>query len=207
MLDKDILNLYKEGLKYINQVVNIFYSKYRILDKEELKSFLTEKLVLIIKKFDINRGVEFKFFALKSLKGYSFNFIRDFGRAVKVPRKYSELYMKFNSLNRKHNYKLTIEKASEIMGVERQLLSKALEASNLKFSEITSFNSTLVCDKSTKMSKAYLRTIPKNIYEMLEEIYIDKISEERVFYKRGLTLLKGRKILQEYLNEIHKLRE
>lgn len=205
--DKIILDLYYKGLTLIKQIVNTFYYRYRIIDKEELKSHLTEKLVLIIRKYDISLGIDFKYFAIPSLKGYAFNYIRDHGRTVKVPRKYCELYIKYNALNRKNDYKLSIEEASKLMNVDLELLRVALEATNLKFSEIDSYNSTLICNKSKNFSTSYIESLPLLVREMLEEIFLDNIQEERVFLNRGLTPSKGREILQKYLNEIFKLKD
>lgn len=201
------MELYNTGLKLINQIVNTFSHKYRIIDKTELKSHLTEKLVLIMNKFDASREIPFKYFAIPSLKGYAWNYIRDHGRTVKVPRKYSELYMKFNSLNRKYDYKLTVPMAAELMEIDEELLRTALEASNLKFSEITSFNSTLICDKSLDLATAYVRNIPEYIYSILEEIFIDEKVEEKVFLKYGLSPHQGRRLIKPYLENIFKLRD
>ena len=162
-------------------------------------------MVLVITKFDSKRNIKFKYFAIPSLRGYAWNFIRDHGRIIKIPRKYCELYMKYNSLNKKKDFKLTIPEAAKLMEIDEQLLRTALEAANLKFSEITTYNSSLVCDKSLDLSTVYIKNLPKDIYEMLEEIYIDNIDEKKVFLNRGLTPLKGRKIIQKYLDEIFKL--
>lgn len=206
-MEKIDITLYSVGLKLVDQVANTFYYKYRILDKQELASHLTEKLVLIISKFDTSRGIEFKYFAMPSLKGYAYNYVRDHGRIVRIPRKYSELYMKYNSLNKNNGHKLPIKEAALMMGIEEELLSTALTAAGSKFPEISSFNSTLVCNNGLSMGEAFLKSIPHNIYEMLEEIYLDKTSEDRVFLKRGLTPKRGRELVSPYLKEIHKLRE
>lgn len=203
----DILELYNQGLVLITQLTNIFCYRYRIIDKQELISHLTEKLVLIIKKYDASRGINFKYFAIPSLRGYAWNYIRDHGRTVKVPRKYSELYLKYNSLNRKNNYKLSIEEASQLMNIEPGLLRTALEATSLKFSEISSYNSSLLCNKSTDMAISFLQLLPKGIYELLEEIFIDGVQEEKAFLSRGLTPQQGRELLKPYLKEIFKLKD
>jgi len=199
--------LYNEGLKLITQLTNTFCYRYRIIDKQELISHLTEKLVLIIKKFDPSRGIEFKYFAIPSLRGYSWNFIRDHGRTVKVPRKYSEIYLRFNSLNRKNNYKLSVEEASVLMEIEPDLLRTALEATSLKFSEISSYNSTLLCDKTKSMAISFISALPKGIYELLEDIFIDGTPEEKAFLNRGLTPQQGRELIKPYLKEIFKLKD
>lgn len=201
-----IMELYIEGLHVVNKIVNSFAFRYRIIDKEELKSYLVEKLVLVIKKFNPERGIKFKYFAVPSLQGYGWNFIRDHGRIVRVPRKYSELYMKFSSLNRKNGYKLTIPEAAILMNIDETLLRVALEAANTQFCEITNFNEVIECDKSYSEAILHMKSIPKHIYDMLEEIYLDGIPEEKVFLNNGLTPYQGRKILLPYLSKIHKLK-
>lgn len=204
--DSIIYELYIEGLQIVNKIVNSFSYKYRIIDKEELKSYLVEKLVLVIKKFDRTKGIKFKYFAIPSLQGYGWNFIRDHGRIVRVPRKYSELYMKFSALNRKNDYKLTISEAAIKMDVDETLLRTALEAANTRFFEITNYNETIECNKNYNEAILYMKSIPKHIYEIIEEIYLDGIAEERVFFQYGLTPLQGRRLINNYLSKIHKLK-
>lgn len=201
-----IMELYIDGLKIVNKIVNSFAFKYRIIDKEELKSHLVEKLVLVIKKFKPDKGIKFKYFAIPSLQGYGWNFIRDHGRIVRVPRKYSELYMKYSSLNRKNNYQLSIPDAAILMDVDETLLRAALEAANTRFCEITNFNETIECDKSYNAAVLHMKSIPKDVYDLLEEIYLDNIPEEKAFLNKGLTPNQGRRLLLPYLAKIHELK-
>jgi hypothetical protein len=113
--------------------------------------------------------------------------------------------MKYNSLNKKHNYKLSVEDAATIMEITPQSLRTALEAANLRFSEISKYNSTLVCNKSDNFAYSYISNLPKEIYELLEELYIDHVAEEKVFLSRGLSLNHGRQLVQKYLKDIFRL--
>lgn len=197
-----------EGIELAEKICNNFCFKYRIKDREELYSYLLEKLAIILNKFDKGRNIPFRFFASKSFTGYAYNFIRDHGRTIKIPRKYSELYLKFNALKKKRNGKLSVDEAAEILEVEKKFLREAIEASSLRFSEITDYGEySGECLISTAESAAHLFIKNLNLYhrEILEEIYVDGKSPNKVFLNKGLTPSQGERLVKKLIEEIYEL--
>lgn len=209
--------LYKEGIELVKRITNSFCFKHRIKDREELHSYLIEKLALILNKYDESRQIPFKYFANKSLMGYAFNFVRDHGRTIKIPRKYSELYLKYLALKKKSfpQKKLSIEMASEILNIDYDLLSKAIEASSLKFLEINDFrefdsvagsNANLNI-LSNAAAYSYIRELDSTTREILEDIFLDSKNKDRVFYNKGLTPSQGQKLLEGVISKLAELKE
>lgn len=212
--------LYVEGISLVNKVCNGFCFKYRIKDIEELHSHLIEKLVLIANKFEAGRNIPFRFFAIKSLNGYAFNFIRDHGRTIKIPRKYSELYLRYNALKKKNSYSqsLTVAKAAELLVVDVELLRKSIEAASLRFSEINDYSEyensskfsshhSLIDTNEHSAALSCIKNMPLEHREILEEIYLDNKPKNRVFLNRGLTPAAGEKLLSAILKQLEELRD
>lgn len=195
---------YFEGIKLCEKIAKSFGFKYSVADKDELLSCLLEKLVRIVRKYEPEKQVPFKYFCLPSLRGYAWNFIRDNCRTIKIPRCYTERYMRHNNLQKKQTTNLSIKESAEIQGITEDELRIAIDASTLRFTEITSMNTTLVCNPEKLDSGVrYLQTIPKEIYDILEEIFLDGTREERVFIKYGMTPQQGRKLIKKYIKELH----
>lgn len=195
---------YTEGIKLCEKVANSFAFRYSVADKDELLSCLLEKLVRIVNKYTPEREVPFKYFCLPSLRGYAWNFIRDNCRTIKIPRVYSERYMRHNNLQRKQLKTLTIRESAEIQKISEDELRISLEASTLRFTEITKLNTTLVCNPDRlEPGVRYLQNIPKEIYDILEEIFLDEVKEEKVFLKYGITTQQGRRLIKNYIKELH----
>lgn len=201
-------NLCKDGLSLVKGFSKTFSYKHRIKDSEELESYLTEKIALIIQKYEPNRGIPFKCYAIKSLNGYALNFIRDHGRTIKIPRKFSDLYLKYSALKKRSaNYRLTIEDAARELGVDQIQLSKAVEAADLHFTDINDFTEFCSDSESDNAAINYIRNLDIETRELLEEIFLDGRKKHRAFFNRGISPGRGNKIIEEVIAEIRSLRE
>lgn len=194
-------------MKLVQQVSIYITNKYRLKDQEELRSYLTDKLVLILNKFDEGRNIPFECFARKSLHGYAFNFIRDQARAVKVPRRHSELNLRLKALQRK-NPSLNVSEAAVMLKVSEAELYKAVEAANTSFTELNDYREFCTEQNSSNpLALNFLRAMDHNLREILEEIYLDSRPIHRVFQNRGITPQKGKILIKELVEKIQFLME
>lgn len=194
-------------MKLVQQVSIYITNKYRLKDQEELRSYLADKLVLILNKFEPERKIPFECFARKSLNGYAFNFIRDQARAVKVPRRHSELNLRLKALQRK-NPRVSMSEAAIQLKVSEADLYKAVEAANTSFTELNDYREFCTEQSSSNpLALNFLKALDPNLREILEEIYLDSRPIHKVFQNRGITPQKGKILVKEIVKKIQFLME
>jgi RNA polymerase sigma factor (sigma-70 family) len=187
--------LLKEGITLVNQVTKNFCFKYRVKDREELCSFLLEKLIRVIDNYDESKG-NFKVFAVRSLYGYSLNFLRDNCRIIKVPRKHLDVYLMYNRLKKQHSG-LTLQAAADKLGIKLSVLEKALEAASLTFCEISDHH--MVGTTEQEPIFQYIRDLPTRDREILEDIFLDRKSREKTYLKYGLSPHRGNELIENHI--------
>lgn len=198
--------------KLVKNFSRHFCYRYRIKDIEELEGYLMEKMILIMKKFDKSRNVNFYHYAKKCLNGYSFNFLRDKCRIVKIPRKYSDLNLKFQKFLRKSsspNDNDSKRKFCEKYSVDPKELEEAIKATTTSFSEINNYIEKLIDSNSPDYNpfcKNYLRSIPQRDIEILQDIFVLNKKPERVFLNWGLSPCQGYKLIKNHVQELLKIR-
>lgn len=208
----------REEFSSISKLVKGFTKKfcyrYRVKDAEELEGYLMEKIVIILRKFTPDRGVDFKHYANKCLTGYSYNFLRDKCRIVKVPRKYSDLNLKYQRYLRKNSTTDNNKNRQNFLlihkDITKELLFEALEATSSTFTEITDYHQCKSILFSTGESynpfcKDYLSSIPQRDIEILQDIFVSERKPERVFLEWGLSPVKGYKLISHHVSELRKL--
>lgn len=192
----------KEILTLVRKFSKSFCYKHRVKDEEELESYLMEKIILIDRKYDSSRGVSFKNFAFKCMSGYSFNFLRDKSRTVKIPRRYSDLNIKFRSFQRKNPLN-SKELFCSTFDVKISELNEAIVAASTRFTEITDYNANVnLFPEYNSLCNNYIRSISQRDIEILQDIYVCNKKPEKVFLEWGVTPTQGNRIITEHIENL-----
>lgn len=114
------------------QVANQIYKANPFVDRDELCSYLYEKLVDVLKKIDENQNP--RSFVITSLRLHSLNFIRDTS-TMKIPRAFTNTYLTWRKLNnsRPNFESLTIEQQAKEIGVGKAHLRDTMQSMRMRF--------------------------------------------------------------------------
>ncbi|MGK7892500.1 MAG: sigma-70 family RNA polymerase sigma factor [Xenococcus sp. (in: cyanobacteria)] len=183
----DDSNLLKEGIALASQVAKNFHLKTQI-PADELESFLLEKLVVILKKYDPQTSENFKGYVTRCFQGYCLNYLRDHSKPIKIPRKFSDLYLKRNAIKRTYSNISDAEVAKE-MGISASELRKAVDAITIGFSSLTTYSDSVyaiedivesVMSSPEEDEIMYIRNLPEQERQILEYHFFDLLSFEDI---------------------------
>lgn len=85
-------------------------------------------LVKAARRFDPTRGVTFGAYAKQVINGYLFNYLRDRARSVRVPRKYTAVYLQIKKAEKHGKSPLSSEVLAEQLGLPLELIEETREA-------------------------------------------------------------------------------
>ena len=107
-------------------------SSYSGLGFEELRDAAREYLIKIHDSWNPEKA-NFSTWVNRCLNFYMLNYLRDRSRLIRIPRSYSDLYLKIRKLQKKHP-NITDSKVAEAIGVSVKKVHNVLEAFSMKFS-------------------------------------------------------------------------
>jgi DNA-directed RNA polymerase specialized sigma subunit len=107
-------------------------SSYSGIEFEELRDAAREYLIKIYDSWDASKA-NFSTWVNRCLNFYMLNYLRDKSRLIKIPRSYSDLYLKLRKVQKAHP-DITEQEAAEILGVTPKKIRSVLEAFSMKFS-------------------------------------------------------------------------
>lgn len=107
-------------------------SSYSGLGFEELRDAAREYLIKIHDSWNPEKA-NFSTWVNRCLNFYMLNYLRDRSRLIRIPRSYSDLYLKIRKLQKKHP-NVTDTRVAELLGVTVKKVHNVLEAFSMKFS-------------------------------------------------------------------------
>lgn len=120
-------------------------SSFTGLSYEELRDVALEYIVRLYKTWDSSKGANFSTWVNRNLQFHMLNYLRDHSRLVRIPRSYSDLYLKIR--------KFLIEEPSmsdndiaEKIGISAKRVGQVRKAFSMSFTELND-HSELVEDK------------------------------------------------------------
>jgi len=196
-------NRVKVGLDLAERMALKYSSRGRV-PVDDLLSFLHEKLAIILRKYDTGKSDNFIGYTNKCLQGYCFNYIRDHARLVKVPRRYSEIYLLYMSAIKKHG-QISIPKASELLNITTFELNAALEALRVEVNELNNFTESIAASNGydpVEDEYQYIRDLPPKEKKILEYYYQDKLELEDISMIVHLTVEEVQALLDRMVSDL-----
>lgn len=130
-------------------------SSFTGLPYEELRDAALEYIVRIYDSWDQSKGANFSTWVNRCLQFHMLNYLRDNSRLVKIPRSYSDLYLKI----RKYLIEdpdITDDKISEKIQVPAKKIRAVRQAFSMSFSQITEYSNVIEPDYETELTFADL---------------------------------------------------
>lgn len=117
-------------------------SSFSGLPYDELRDAALEYIVRIYDSWDQSKGANFSTWVNRCLNFHMLNYLRDKSRLIKIPRSYSDLYLKI----RKYLIKdpnITDEQIAANINVSVKKIRKVKEAFSMSFTPVTEYSSIL----------------------------------------------------------------
>lgn len=105
------------------------------LNYEDLRDVALEYIVRLHKTWDPSKGANFSTWVNRNLQFHMLNYLRDHSRLVRIPRSYSDLYLKI----RKYivdNPNISDEEVAEKAGVPAKKIAQVRKAFSMSFTEL-----------------------------------------------------------------------
>jgi DNA-directed RNA polymerase specialized sigma subunit len=110
-------------------------SSFTGLNYEDLRDVALEYIVRLHKTWDPSKGANFSTWVNRNLQFHMLNYLRDHSRLVRIPRSYSDLYLKI----RKYlvdNPNISDEEVAEKAGVPTKKVAQVRKAFSMTFTEL-----------------------------------------------------------------------
>lgn len=175
------------GLPLVQKLAKLYSYKIKV-SEDELFSFLLEKLAFIIQKFDSTKSSNFSAYVTRCCQCYSYNYLRDNARIIKIPRDYSVKYLQRNKLL-KQTPGLNPQQIASELGITRSELDEAVTAIGTSIVELTNYKDYLLyspIDPDHTSEHRYLENLSAEDRTILELHYIQKFSLEELAQAFGL---------------------
>lgn len=160
---------------------------------DELRDAAMEYIVKLHKSWDPSKGANFSTWVNRNLTFHMLNYLRDHSRLVKIPRSYSDLYLKIRKFTLK-NPSVTDEQIAQEIGVSTKKVNQVRKAFSMSFSEINDY-SELVEDKpeedvnlgtiydSNKDLLLRIAELPEGEEELLTDVLVRRRTNATVLKK------------------------
>lgn len=151
---------------------------------DELRSVALEAMVKLYDKWDPEKA-NFSTWLNRSLTFQLLNWLRDNSRMVKIPRSYSDAYMKMRRIIGR-NPDVTDAEIAEMTGLKQQLITDTREAFQMTYLEINEETEMPIEDEGiddNNISSIFndysdilkrLADLPQSDYDFLMDVYIHK---------------------------------
>jgi DNA-directed RNA polymerase specialized sigma subunit len=147
-------------------------SSFTGLPYEELRDAALEYIVRIYDSWDGSKGANFSTWVNRCLQFHMLNYLRDNSRLVKIPRSYSDLYLKI----RKHttnNPDITDDEIAEKIQVPVKKIRAVRQAFAMSFSQITEYSNIIEPEYETEMSMGDLMYSHRELLQKVSELEIN----------------------------------
>jgi DNA-directed RNA polymerase specialized sigma subunit len=160
---------------------------------DELRSVALEAMVKLYDRWDPEKA-NFSTWLNRSLTFQLLNYLRDNSRMVKIPRSYSDAYMKIRKIISR-NPDIADKEISKVTGLSEEIISETRQAFQMSYMEINEDTEmpvedlALEDDNLTSLFGDYrdvlerLSDLPPKEYEFLMDVFIHKRANSTVFRK------------------------
>jgi DNA-directed RNA polymerase specialized sigma subunit len=121
------------------------------LPKDELRDAALEYIVRIYDTWDSSKGANFSTWVNRCLQFHMMNYLRDNSRLIKIPRSYSDLYLKIRKFILK-NPDVSDQEISNSMDVPVKKVQAVRQAFAMSFSQINEYSSIIESEIDTEIS-------------------------------------------------------
>lgn len=121
------------------------------LPKDELRDAALEYIVRIYDTWDGSKGANFSTWVNRCLQFHMMNYLRDNSRLIKIPRSYSDLYLKIRKFIIK-NPDVSDQEISTSMNVPVKKVRAVRQAFAMSFSQINEYSSIIESKIDTELS-------------------------------------------------------
>lgn len=126
-------------------------SSFSGLPYEELRDAALEYIVRIYDTWDQSKGANFSTWVNRCLQFHMMNYLRDNSRLVKIPRSYSDLYLKIRKFLTAYP-NANEEQISKGLSISIKKVRAVRQAFSMSFSQIDEYSSILEPNYETEMS-------------------------------------------------------
>jgi hypothetical protein len=126
-------------------------SSFTGLPYEELRDAALEYIVRIYDSWDQSKGANFSTWVNRCLQFHMLNYLRDNSRLVKIPRSYSDLYLKIRKYTTM-DPDITDEEIAEKVQVSVKKVRAVRQAFSMSFSQITEYSNIIEPDYETEIT-------------------------------------------------------
>ena len=147
-------------------------SSFTGLPYEELRDAALEYIVRIYDSWDQSKGANFSTWVNRCLQFHMLNYLRDNSRLVKIPRSYSDLYLKI----RKYiieNPDITDDQIAEKVQVSVKKIRAVRQAFSMSFSQIAEYSNVIEPDYETELTMGDLMTSHKDLLHKITDLEPD----------------------------------
>lgn len=144
-------------------------SNFTGLPFEELRDAALEYIVKIYDSWDQSKGANFSTWVNRCLQFHMLNYLRDNSRLVKIPRSYSDLYLKI----RKHLLKdpdITDVEIAEKINAPVKKVREVRQAFSMSFSPVTEYSKITESDVDAELSIGDFFSGHKNILYKISDL-------------------------------------
>lgn len=117
-------------------------SSFTGLPYEELRDAALEYIVRIYDSWDQSKGANFSTWVNRCLQFHMLNYLRDNSRLIKIPRSYSDLYLKIRKYTTK-DPNVTDDQIAEKIQVPVKKVRAVRQAFSMSFSQITEYSNII----------------------------------------------------------------
>lgn len=139
------------------------------LPYDELRDAALEYIVKIYDSWDQSKGANFSTWVNRCLQFHMLNYLRDNSRLVKIPRSYSDLYLKIRKYLIKNPEITDKEIAAAVNSTEKKVRA-VRQAFSMSFSQITEYNNVIEEDYETGLSLGDFLSSHKNLLHKIAEL-------------------------------------
>lgn len=117
-------------------------SSFTGLPYDELRDAALEYIVKIYDSWDQSKGANFSTWVNRCLQFHMMNYLRDNSRLVKIPRSYSDLYLKIRKYTI-NNPDVTDAEIAQKMDVSPKKIQAVREAFSMSFSDVNEYSNVI----------------------------------------------------------------
>lgn len=139
------------------------------LPYDELRDAALEYIVKIYDSWDQSKGANFSTWVNRCLQFHMLNYLRDNSRLVKIPRSYSDLYLKI----RKYLIKtpeITDKEIAAAVNTTEKKVRAVRQAFSMSFSQITEYSNVVEEDFESELSLGDFMSSHKDLLHKIAEL-------------------------------------
>lgn len=144
-------------------------SSFTGLPYEELRDAALEYIVRIYDSWDQSKGANFSTWVNRCLQFHMLNYLRDNSRLVKIPRSYSDLYLKIRKYTTT-NPDITDDEIAEKIQVSVKKVRAVRQAFSMSFSQITEYSNVIEPDYESELTMGDLMYAHKDLLHKITEL-------------------------------------